>query len=62
MRGVGARPIRVLLADDHAVVRTGLKAVLQVARDIQVVGEASTGREAIALVEKLTPGPLISTV
>ena len=47
--------IRVVLADDHAVVRTGLKAVLQSARDIQVVGEASTGREAVALVEQLAP-------
>ena len=51
--------IRVVLADDHAVVRTGLKAVLQSARDIQVVGEASTGREAVALVEQLTPDVVV---
>jgi two-component system, NarL family, response regulator NreC len=47
--------IRVLLADDHAVVRTGLKAVLGAAKDIVVVGEASNGREAVEMVERLTP-------
>jgi DNA-binding NarL/FixJ family response regulator len=47
--------IRVLLADDHAVVRAGLKAVLGAARDIEVVGEAKTGREAVALAERLKP-------
>jgi two-component system, NarL family, response regulator NreC len=36
--------IRVVLADDHAVVRAGVKAVLSSARDIQVVGEGSNGR------------------
>jgi DNA-binding NarL/FixJ family response regulator len=44
--------IRVVLVDDHAIVRTGLKAVLADARDIDVVGEASGGREAVALVER----------
>ena len=47
--------IRVLLADDHAVVRAGLKAVLGAARDIQVVGEASNGRDALAMIERLDP-------
>jgi DNA-binding NarL/FixJ family response regulator len=47
--------IRVVLADDHAVVRAGLKAVLGGARDIEVVGEAKTGREAVALAERLKP-------
>jgi DNA-binding NarL/FixJ family response regulator len=47
--------IRVILADDHAVVRAGLKAVLGAAKDIEVVGEASNGREAVALVERLRP-------
>lgn len=45
--------IRVLLADDHAVVRAGLKAVLSTARDIEVVGEAKTGREAVDLAVRL---------
>ena len=47
--------IRVVLADDHSVVRAGLKAVLGAARDIEVVGEASDGGEAVALVELLQP-------
>lgn len=51
--------IRVVLADDHAVVRTGLKAVLGAARDIEVVGEAANGREAIALLNRLEPDVVI---
>src|SRR5829696_647056 len=47
--------IRVVLADDHAVVRAGLKAVLGAAPDIEVVGEAKDGREAVALAERLKP-------
>ena len=47
MRGVGARPIRVLLADDHAVVRRGLKMVLESEDDLRVVSEASDGSEAV---------------
>jgi DNA-binding NarL/FixJ family response regulator len=47
--------IRVVLADDHMVVRAGLKAVLSGARDIDVVGEASNGKEALALADRLHP-------
>lgn len=47
--------IRVILVDDHAVVRAGLKAVLGSAKDIEVIGEASNGREAIAVAERLKP-------
>jgi DNA-binding NarL/FixJ family response regulator len=47
--------IRVVLVDDHAVVRAGLKAILAGARDIDVVGEAENGRDAIALIERLAP-------
>ncbi len=52
--------IRVVLADDHAVVRAGLKAVLGAARDIEVVGEAGNGRDALALVERVSPDVLIT--
>ncbi|MDB4886865.1 MAG: putative NarL family two-component response regulator [Gemmatimonadetes bacterium] len=45
--------IRVVLVDDHAIVRTGLRAVLGTAPEIDVVGEASGGREAVALLERL---------
>jgi DNA-binding NarL/FixJ family response regulator len=41
--------IRVLLADDHAVVRTGLSQLLATAEDVEVVGAASDGREAVSL-------------
>jgi DNA-binding NarL/FixJ family response regulator len=47
--------IRIILADDHLVVRAGLKAVLGSNKDIEVVGEAANGRDAIALVERLKP-------
>jgi two-component system, NarL family, response regulator NreC len=51
--------IRVVLADDHAMVRSGLKAVLGAAKDIQVVGEAANGREALTLAERLRPDVVI---
>ena len=51
--------IRVLLADDHAVVRAGLRAVLGSARDISVIGEASNGREAIAFAQQLKPDVIV---
>jgi len=51
--------IRVVLADDHAVVRAGVKAVLGSAKDIQVIGEGSNGKEAVALVERLNPDVLV---
>ena len=51
--------IRVVLADDHAVVRAGVKAVLGSAKDIQVIGEGSNGKDAIALVERLHPDVLV---
>src|ERR1700704_6382861 len=47
--------IRVILADDHLVVRAGLKALLGASKDIEVVGEATNGRDAIALVDRLNP-------
>jgi len=47
--------IRVILADDHLVVRAGLKALLGATKDIEVVGEATNGREAIALIDRLKP-------
>lgn len=51
--------IRVVLADDHMVVRAGLKAVLSGARDIDVVGEASNGKEALALADRLHPHVIV---
>lgn len=54
--------IRVVLADDHAIVRAGLKAVLARATDIEVVGEASDGEEALAMAERLDPDVLVMDV
>ena len=51
--------IRVVLADDHTVVRAGLKAVLSAARDIHVIGEAQNGREAVAMAERLDPDVVV---
>ena len=47
--------IRIILADDHTVMRSGLKALLQQQPDFEVVGEASDGREAVSLAESLRP-------
>ena len=51
--------IKVILADDHAVVRAGVKAVLGSAKDIQVVGEATNGREAVALAQRVDPDVVV---
>ncbi len=51
--------IRILLADDHAVMRSGLRALLSQKQDFQVVGEASDGREAVALSESLHPDVVV---
>ncbi|MEI9899583.1 MAG: response regulator transcription factor [Hyphomicrobium sp.] len=51
--------IRILLADDHAVIRSGLRALLQQQADFQVVGEANDGREAVALAESLHPDVVV---
>jgi DNA-binding NarL/FixJ family response regulator len=48
-------PIQVLIADDHPVFRHGMRAVLEAAPDTVVVGEATTGDEAITLAEQLRP-------
>ncbi len=49
------RPIRVLIADDHPVVREGFSAIVDVEHDIQVVGQAADGEEAIRLAQALHP-------
>ena len=48
-------PIRVLIADDHPMFRSGVSAVLSREEDIEVVGEAATGEEAVRLVERMRP-------
>ena len=51
----GSAKIRVLLADDHAVVRRGLRGFFELLDDIEIVGEAEDGRRAVELVEALHP-------
>ncbi len=53
------RLIRVLLADDHALVRAGIRSLLQGMDGIEVVGEASDGREAVTLCERERPDVLV---
>lgn len=50
-----AVPVRLLLCDDHAVVRAGLRALLSSADGIEVVGEAGSGEEALALAARVRP-------
>ena len=49
------KKIRVLVVDDHTLVRDGIRALLQLVADIEVVGEATNGKEALEKVEELTP-------
>ena len=54
--------IRVLLADDHAMVRKGFRLILEAQPDIEIAGEAGNGREAVELVEKLHPDIVVMDV
>lgn len=55
-------PLRVLLVEDHTIVREGLHALLTIAKDIQVVAEAADGRQAIEIVEKHQPDVLVTDI
>jgi DNA-binding NarL/FixJ family response regulator len=56
------RAIRVLVADDHAVFREGLRAVLGPEPDVEIVGEAATGREAVEEAAKLRPDVVLMDI
>ena len=58
----GGRVTRVLLVDDHAMVRQGLRSVLNAYDDIQIVGEAQDGLEAVRLVGELRPRVVIMDI
>jgi DNA-binding NarL/FixJ family response regulator len=51
--------ITVLLADDHTIVRKGLRALVESEEDIEVVGEAETGRDAVSLAHELLPNVVV---
>ncbi|MCD6672100.1 MAG: response regulator transcription factor [Burkholderiaceae bacterium] len=54
--------INVLLADDHSIVRDGLRALLDAESDIRVVGDAANGREAVRLARQLRPDVMIMDI
>ena len=54
--------ITVLLADDHTVVREGLRALLECEDDIEVIGEAHNGREAVQMTKKLMPAVVVMDI
>ena len=54
--------IRILLADDHAVVRQGFKMILDAQPDMEIVGEAGNGHEAVELAQKLKPDVVVMDV
>ena len=53
------KPIRVVLADDHPIVRDGLRKLLSLEEDIEVVGEAADGREVLQVVQDVEPDVVI---
>jgi DNA-binding NarL/FixJ family response regulator len=59
VRGVSGRPIRILVADDHPVVRDGLIAMLRTQPDFEVVGQAATGAEALTIAATAEPDVLM---
>ena len=56
------KPISVLLAEDHAIVREGFRSLLKHEKDIEVIGEAESGREAVAMVKKHRPAVVVMDI
>ncbi len=56
------KPITVLLAEDHMIVREGLRTFLKTEADMEVVGEAQTGRQAVELAKKLHPAVIVMDI
>jgi DNA-binding NarL/FixJ family response regulator len=56
------KPIRVLLADDHALMRAGIRSLLRGAEGIEIVGEAADGRQALRLIEETRPDVVLMDI
>jgi DNA-binding NarL/FixJ family response regulator len=56
------KPITVLLAEDHTIVRQGLRLLIETDGDIKVIGEAKTGREAVQLTQELHPDVIVMDI
>lgn len=59
---IAAHPIRLMIVDDHYMVREGLKTLLSTVGDIEVIGEAADGAEALAVAEALRPDVVLMDV
>jgi DNA-binding NarL/FixJ family response regulator len=56
------KPITILLAEDHQIVREGLRRLLATEPDLKVIGEAQTGRQAVTLAQKLRPAVVVMDI
>ncbi|MEJ5369969.1 MAG: response regulator transcription factor [Bryobacteraceae bacterium] len=59
---MSARPIRILLADDHSMVRQGFRRILEAQEEFEIAGEASDGRQAVELAQQLRPDVVVMDV
>jgi len=55
-------PVRVLLADDHTLFRRGIRTILEQTPNVEVVGEAVSGEEAVALAQELVPDVILMDI
>jgi len=55
-------PVRIIIADDHSIVREGLRLILSTDSDLEVIGQAADGQEGIALIKKLSPDVILLDV
>ncbi|MGH9439647.1 MAG: response regulator transcription factor, partial [Terriglobia bacterium] len=56
------KAVRILIADDHAIVRRGIRALLELQRGWKICGESATGKEAVAQAKRLMPDVAILDV
>ncbi len=59
---MNTKPVRILLADDHSLVRQGFRRILESHPDFEIVGEAADGRQAVEMTEKLKPDVVVMDV